>query len=127
MEVKSPGLSVLIIEDSLIIVKRLRAMLADIEGVGNMAYANDSSEGLMLASQLKPDVIFLDIKIPGKSGVDILPEIRLNNSATIIVLTNYSDSYYKNLCLSLGAEFFLDKTNEFEKIQGILGEIYHKN
>lgn len=102
-------------------------MLADIEGVGNMAYANDSSEGLMLASQLKPDVIFLDIKIPGKSGVDILPEIRLNNSATIIVLTNYSDSYYKNLCLSLGAEFFLDKTNEFEKIQGILGEIYHKN
>lgn len=127
MEGNSPGLSVLIIEDSLIIVKRLRSMLADMEGVGNMAYANDSAEGLLLAAQLKPDVIFLDIKIPGKSGVDILPEIRSKNDATIIVLTNYSDSYYKNLCLSLGAEFFLDKTNEFEKIQGILGEIYHKN
>lgn len=127
MEGNSPGLSVLIIEDSLIIVKRLRSMLADMEGVGNMAYANDSAEGLLLAAQLKPDVIFLDIKIPGKSGVDILPEIRSKNNATIIVLTNYSDSYYKNLCLSLGAEFFLDKTNEFEKIQGILGEIYHKN
>ncbi|HQW23997.1 MAG TPA: response regulator, partial [Bacteroidia bacterium] len=70
-----------------------------------------------------PDVIILDIKIPGKSGVEVLPELKTKSYAKVIMLTNYSDAYYKNLCMKLGAEYFLDKSNEFEKINEILMSI----
>ncbi|MFZ7115725.1 MAG: response regulator transcription factor [Bacteroidota bacterium] len=114
------GLKILIVEDSMLIVKRLWSLLSDMEGVATLAHAKDGNEAILLAKEINPDVIILDIKIPGKSGVEVLPELKLKSYAKVIMLTNYSDVYYKNLCLKLGAEYFLDKSNEFEKIYEIL-------
>lgn len=114
------GLKILIVEDSLLIVKRLWSLLSDMEGVATLAHAKDGNEAILLAKEINPDVIILDIKIPGKSVVEVLPELKLKSYAKVIMLTNYSDVYYKNLCLKLGAEYFLDKSNEFEKIYEIL-------
>lgn len=120
MNVDKKGLKILIVEDSLLIVKRLWSLLSDMEGVATLAHAKDGNEAILLAMQLNPDVIILDIKIPGKSGVEVLPELKSKSYAKVIMLTNYSDAYYKDLCLKLGAEYFLDKSNEFEKINDIL-------
>ena len=120
MNAEKKGLKILIVEDSLLIVKRLWSLLSDMEGIATLAHAKDGNEAILLAKEINPDVIILDIKIPGKSGVEVLPELKQKSYAKVIMLTNYSDVYYKNLCLKLGAEYFLDKSNEFEKIYEIL-------
>ena len=58
-------LSVLIVEDSLLIVKRLRLLLNDFDCVDQIYQANNADEALLISTQLRPSVIFLDIKIPG--------------------------------------------------------------
>ncbi len=123
MKITKKGLKILIVEDSLLIVKRLWSLLSDMDGVSTIAHAKDGNEAILLAMELNPDVIILDIKIPGKSGVEVLPELKTKSYAKVIMLTNYSDAYYKNLCMKLGAEYFLDKSNEFEKINEILMSI----
>lgn len=123
MKITKKGLKILIVEDSLLIVKRLWSLLSDMDGVATIVHAKDGNEAILLAIELNPDVIILDIKIPGKSGVEVLPELKTKSYAKVIMLTNYSDTYYKNLCMKLGAEYFLDKSNEFEKINEILMNI----
>ena len=117
-------LSVLIVEDSLLIVKRLRLLLNDFDCVDQIYQANNADEALLISTQLKPRVIFLDIKIPGRSGVEVLPDLLKQNNSTVIVLTNYSDDSYRKLCMDIGASYFLDKSNEFDKIKEILNTIY---
>ena len=117
-------LSVLIVEDSLLIVKRLRLLLNDFDCVDQIYQANNADEALLISTQLRPSVIFLDIKIPGRSGVEVLPDLLKQNISTVIVLTNYSDDSYRKLCMDIGASYFLDKSNEFDKIKEILNTIY---
>ena len=117
-------LSVLIVEDSLLIVKRLRLLLNDFDCVDQIYQANNADEALLISTQLRPSVIFLDIKIPGRSGVEVLPDLLKQNNSTVIVLSNYSDDSYRKLCMDIGASYFLDKSNEFDKIKEILNTIY---
>ena len=117
-------LSVLIVEDSLLIVKRLRLLLNEFDCVDQIYQANNADEALLISTQLRPRVIFLDIKIPGRSGVEVLPDLLKQNNSTVIVLTNYSDDSYRKLCMDIGASYFLDKSNEFDKIKEILNTIY---
>ena len=117
-------LSVLIVEDSLLIVKRLRLLLNDFDCVDQIYQANNADEALLISTQLRPSVIFLDIKIPGRSGVEVLPDLLKQKNSTLIVLTNYSDDSYRKLCMDIGASYFLDKSNEFDKIKEILNTIY---
>lgn len=119
-------LSILIVEDSLLIVKRLRLLLNDFDCVDEIYQANNADEALLISSQLKPNVIFLDIKIPGRSGVEVLPDLLKQNFSIVIVLSNYSDESYRKLCMDRGANYFLDKSNEFDKIKEILNTIYSK-
>ena len=114
----------LIVEDSLLIVKRLRLLLNDFDCVDQIYQANNADEALLISTQLRPSVIFLDIKIPGRSGVEVLPDLLKQNNSTVIVLTNYSDDSYRKLCMDIGASYFLDKSNEFDKIKEILNTIY---
>ena len=117
-------LSILIVEDSLLIVNRLRLLLNDFDCVDQIYQANNADEALLISTQLKPRVIFLDIKIPGRSGVEVLPDLLKQNNSTVIVLSNYSDDSYRKLCMDNGASYFLDKSNEFDKIKEILNTIY---
>lgn len=118
------NLSVLIVEDSLLIVKRLILLLNDFDFVDHIYQANNADEALLISIQLRPRVIFLDIKIPGRSGVEVLPDLLKQNNSTVIVLSNYSDDSYRKLCMDMGASYFLDKSNEFDKINEILYTIY---
>ena len=58
-------LKVLIADDSPIIVQRIRDLISDMEFVSSIGYANDGRETLALVEYMNPDVVILDIKIPG--------------------------------------------------------------
>ena len=59
--------------------------------------------------------------MPGGLGIDVLENIKQNDSALmVIVLTNYPYPGYRQKCLQAGADFFLDKSTEFDQIPELL-------
>jgi DNA-binding NarL/FixJ family response regulator len=119
------GLKVLIVEDSPLILERMTSILSDLDCISELQNSCNGLDVIDKVAQQQPDVLLLDINLPGKSGLSILKEIKRNKySTTVVMLTNYSDQYYRNLCADLGAEYFLDKSTEFEKIPLLLSNIF---
>ena len=117
MEVAPTSLSVLIVEDSAVVTERIREVLYNLSGITVIGSAADSREALTIIQLMAPDVVLLDIGIPGISGIQVLKEIKLKYKGTrVIMLTNYSGAEYRDFCFVLGADFFYDKSTEFEKI-----------
>jgi DNA-binding NarL/FixJ family response regulator len=124
MMINSTGLKILIVEDSIIIRDRMNIILSELNCIAHIVNSGDGNEALNLIQEKNPDVILLDINLPGKSGISILKEIKQQSKAKVVMLTNYSDEYYRSLCAKLGADHFLDKSTEFEKIPSLLATIY---
>lgn len=117
----SKCLNVLIVEDSLLIAKKMKLLLAPLEFIDLAGIAQNYDEAVSILEVMVPDVIILDIQMPGKSGIELLTEVKLRHlKSRVIVFTNHSDPYFRNLCNQLGADFFLDKSTEFEKIPVLL-------
>jgi two-component system chemotaxis response regulator CheB len=85
---------VLIIDDSPSLIAIFSKMLMDV-GIQVVGAAKSADEGVELAQKLKPDVITLDIEMPGKTGLQIMPHLQKVSDAAIIMcstLTNHAAS-----------------------------------
>ena len=114
-------MKVFIADDSLEVRKRIIAMLSDLQKIDIIGEAENVQEAINSIQELKPDVIILDIRMPGGSGIDVLKKIKkINHVPVIIMLTNYPYPQYRKTCLDAGADFFFDKSGEFEKVVDVL-------
>jgi DNA-binding NarL/FixJ family response regulator len=113
---------VVIIDDSAAVRERLVIMISDLPGLEVSGQAEDVQEGIRLIRELKPDVVLLDIRMREGSGFNVLKYIRngIQPKPLVVVITNYPYPQYQKKCLENGADYFLDKSSEFEKIVGIL-------
>jgi DNA-binding NarL/FixJ family response regulator len=114
-------LRVLIVDDSHIVRVRLLAALSSIEAIEIVGQAQDVEEARQLFEQRKPHAVILDIRMPGGSGIDVLRYIKEHSPLTmVIILTNFADEHYRKACMHAGADYFLDKSNEFDTISDLL-------
>jgi len=114
-------MKVFIVDDSWLIRRRLAALLSDVPNVEIVGDAGGAEEAMAAIRTVKPDVVTLDIRMPGGSGLDIIGPIKeALSKVVIIMLTNYPYPQYRQECLDKGADFFLDKSTEFGKIPEIL-------
>ena len=103
-------------------------MLKEIPDVSVVGEAVNGKEALAITEVMNPDVVLLDIHLPGISGVEVLKEIKLTNSHTkVMMLTNYSDLHHRKRCKEAGADYFFEKSIEFEKVPDVLYSIYKSN
>jgi DNA-binding NarL/FixJ family response regulator len=115
---------VLIADDCAAIVESLSAMLAKVGGIDLVGRAGTVMDASRSIRELEPDVVILDIEMPGGSGLDVLAGLKRDRrSPVVIVLTNHPQPQYRERCLQGGARFFLDKSTEFQKIVEILGTL----
>ena len=113
----NPKIKVFIADDSLIVREHLVTMLDELAGIEIVGQAGNVTEAISGIQQLRPDVVILDIRMPGGSGIDILQRVKQDEGAPIvIILTNYPYPVFRQKCLQAGADFFLDKSTEFEQI-----------
>jgi DNA-binding response OmpR family regulator len=98
---------VLVVDDEDHIVELARIYLTragyEVEGVG------DGSEALARFAQLKPDLVILDIMLPGADGLEICKEIRKQSQVPIIMLTARDEVTDKVVGLEVGADDYLTK------------------
>ncbi len=114
-------MKVLIVDDSAIVQERLMSMFDDQKGIQIVGQAQNGIEALKFIKQHKPHAVILDIRMPGGNGINVLQHIKqIDPSIKVIMFTNYPYSQYRIKCLESGADYFLDKSAEFNKIPEII-------
>ncbi len=117
------NLRVLVIDDHTLFREGLQGLLArhGIEVVGSLG---DGHEGIRLAHQLKPDILLLDMRMPGIDGLSILRQLQQENFENpIVMLTTSSDERDLVEALRSGAKGYLLKDMEPDDLVVALREI----
>lgn len=123
-------LKVAIVEDSKTISQRLVALVSEIGNAEVVGEAQTEADAILLCTEKKPDVILLDMQLAKGNGLGVMKALKLNlhlAKPIIIVLTNFPSPFVKNSAIALGADYFLDKSLEFNKLLGLLYSIAEAN
>ena len=86
-------LRTLIVDDVRLIRVELKMILSDYPEIEVIGEASNVREAKYMISELKPDVVFLDIQLPGPSGFDLLDQIEVNFK--LVFISSYFDQYYE--------------------------------
>ena len=117
-------MNVVLVDDSLLVRERVANIISEMPGVKVIGEAGNSLEAIEVVRKTNPDVVILDIKMPGESGLQVLRKLKDEfEELKIIMLTNYPDSQYKAECLMHGAEYFLSKSDEFDKLPEVFSKL----
>lgn len=119
-------ISVLLVDDHPVVIEGLRKLLdtaGDIEVTGS---ANDASSALTQAKLLKPQVVLLDLRMPGATGIQTTRRLREQEfDGAIIVLTSYGDQAYVTQALEAGADGYLLKSTPSEQLIKAIRDASH--
>ncbi len=97
-------ISVLIVDDHPVVRQGLRVLLEVQDGIEVAGEADDGDTALALAAARAPDVILLDLKLPGRDGIAVLTELKARDSAArVLVLTSATDPASASLAMRSGA------------------------
>ena len=115
-------LTVLLVDDSPLLLTRVAEALADVPDVRIVGEATTLAQSLQLITALHPDVIVADLHLPDGDGRQVLAAAKRERPAShVLILTNYAYPPLRQSCLALGADAFLDKASEFEQVPAIVG------
>jgi DNA-binding NarL/FixJ family response regulator len=118
------NITVFVADDSIVLRERLLEMLREIPGVQVLGCAEEGLHAIDCIRHLRPDAVVLDIQMPCGTGLDVLKNVkRANSGPLVIVFTNFPYPQYRKRALDYGAEFFFDKTTEFEKLRELFGQL----
>ncbi|MEO7094469.1 MAG: response regulator transcription factor [Polyangiales bacterium] len=112
---------VLVVDDSPEVRARIVAMLREVEAIATIDEAASADEALTRARMHGPNVVILDINMPGRNGLVVLPALRsLPSAPLVIVLTNDPTDHHRRQSLANGAHFFFDKSKHFDGVLDVL-------
>lgn len=113
--------SVYLVEDSASIRALVAEMLAQLPDVRVAGEAEDASHAIAGIRATRPDAVVLDLHLKDGSGIDVLRAIHAEAPQIVfIVLTNHPTPQHRRVCMALGARHFLDKSNEFTRVNEII-------
>jgi len=103
-------LKTLIVEDNATFRQSLKATLETEFPLMVIEEAEDGKEAMERVTTFRPDLIFMDIKLPGETGLDLTKRIKTHDtSIVIIILTSYDLPEYREAAQQYGADYFVSK------------------
>ena len=119
-------LRVFLVEDSEVILERLIESISSLPDVNVVGHA-DTEAGALAALQKTPcDVVVLDLHLRDGHGFNVLKALRAppeRPHLTIIVLTNFASAQYRRHSLEMGADYFFDKSREYDRVDDVLEKL----
>ena len=110
-------ISVLLVDDHPVVIEGLRKVLATAGDIDVTGEARDASGALEQARMLRPDVILLDLRMPGANGIQATRRLQeAGSSAAVLILTSYGDQAYVRQALEAGASGYLLKSSPPEQL-----------
>jgi DNA-binding NarL/FixJ family response regulator len=116
---------VLLVDDHQVVRRGLRTFLEiqdDLEVVGEAA---DGAEGIAQAESLRPDVVLMDIKMPGTDGIEALRRLReLDNPARVLIVTSFTEQRTVVPALRAGASGYVYKDVDPDALAGAIRSVH---
>lgn len=120
----SAPLRVLLAEDSLVVQRRLVALIDALGRPIRVTPVANGLEAAQLFDKVQPDVAVLDIALPGMTGFDLLASFKLKRpTCLVIILTTYDFPEFRANALRMGADYFFSKVLEFERVGEVLVDL----
>ena len=120
-------IKVLIVDDHPIVRRGLKQILSDEPDMAIPGEAQDASEALNLAQKESWDIVILDITMPGRSGLDVLKELRQNYpKMPVLVLSIHPEDQYAVRALKTGAAGYLTKESAPEELVKAIRKIMNR-
>ncbi|AGA29780.1 response regulator [Singulisphaera acidiphila] len=108
---------VVLADDHNLLRAGIRALLEDLPGIEVVAEAADGREALSLVELHRPDIILMDIAMPGLSGLDVAARLQREQSTVkVIILTMHKDEAYVRRAILAGASGYLVKDSDTEEL-----------
>jgi PAS domain S-box-containing protein len=108
---------VLVVDDSVEVRARLGELLSALPGIVSVHTVDDAKAACRIIQSQPPDVVVLDLHLPMGSGFLVLEAVRAApKRVTTIVLTNDPSPQCRRSCVRAGADFFFDKSAEFQRM-----------
>jgi len=107
---------VVLADDQPLVRAGLRVVIADTPDLDVAGEAATGAQAVQLARDLRPDVVVMDIRMPGMDGIEATGMITADNAARVLVLTTFDDDDYVYAALRAGASGFLVKDMALQDI-----------
>lgn len=102
--------TILIVEDNLSFRESLKEVLSAHFPSAKIEEASDAVEAMMVVRSARPDLMFVDIRLPGESGLEVTRKVKQDyREIPVIVITNYDMKEYRDAARRYGADHFLHK------------------
>lgn len=116
---------ILVVDGSNIVLDRIKGILKEVDGIDRVLTANGYAAAIATMTTTHIDIVLSEITLFDKSGFELLTYIKHHYPETkTIMLTNLAGDFYRNKSKALGADHFIDKSEEFENIARIIQQ-YH--
>lgn len=110
-------IKVLIADDHNLVRKGLKRILLDAKEIGTVDEARDGKEIVTKVGRQKYDVVLLDISFPGRSGIDVLKQLKdLKPKLPVLILSMHPEEQYAVRCIRAGASGYLTKESATDEL-----------
>lgn len=121
----SNRISVLVVDDHPVVRHGLQSMLSSVEDLEVVGEAGNGASALVAAERLKPDVVLLDVRMPGPDGIQVVQQMKkILPDTHVVMLTVHDDPAYASRSLEAGADGFLLKKAGLEEIADAIRTVH---
>jgi DNA-binding NarL/FixJ family response regulator len=114
-----------LIDDQAMIRGAFQALLETDASFQVVGSTGDPRRGVREVTELRPDLVVLDITMPGVSGLDILAPLKKGSAATkVLIASNHEGSIHVRRAMAAGADGYLSKDSEPEELRLAIASIY---
>jgi len=119
------SINVLLAEDHVITRQGIRRLIEDEKGIKVIGEASDGEEAVQMTTDLKPDIIIMDIAMPKLNGIEATRQIKLISPRTaVLILSAYDDDEYVFALLKVGAAGYLLKNVSGDELTRAIRAVY---
>jgi len=119
-------LRVFIVEDSEVIRERLTESISALSNVVVVGHAHTEAHAITAVGHTPCDVLVLDLQLRSGHGFNVLKALRrkpYGSRLIVIVLTNFTTAQYRDRCMEIGADYFFDKSHEYDRVCDVLEDM----
>ncbi|MER6049138.1 response regulator transcription factor [Streptomyces sp. BHT-5-2] len=119
------AIRVLLVDDHQVVRRGLRTFLEVQDDIQVVGEASDGAEGIAATEQLRPDVVLMDIKMPGMDGIEALRRLRaLDSPAKVLVVTSFTEQRTVVPALRAGAAGYVYKDIDPDALAGAIRSVH---
>jgi len=117
-------LQVLVVEDSALVCDRIAEIVGSVPGVEVSGRAESEADAVSMLDQGGIDIVILDLQLRSGTGFGVLRRLQnRSDRPVVVVFTNFAVPTYQERARKLGAEYFLDKVLDLEKLPSVLASL----